>query len=260
MSRFLNLENISRILEGHPFWITTMSIPSKPSLMTPEALNETVTLYVGSEEKKYIVHKKILCDQSEFFNAGLNNGFKEATDGEMYLPEDDPATFADLIEYLYRGALPYTDKITTRPMQELYCLAEKICMPLLMDKLIDAIMKAHAEKNYVGFDAARIQSIYENTHSASKLRLYASAALAFSIHFDFKNTVDSGMYIPLSKPCPEIFTDVLTIYVHRLSLMNFGGPLNGVKDAFGPYGFHVPSSDGACYKTVERSTKLDFNK
>ncbi|TGO54251.1 hypothetical protein BCON_0110g00310 [Botryotinia convoluta] len=238
-----------------------MSSPSSSPLMTPEALNETVILYVGSKRKKYIVHKKILCDQSEFFNAGFNNGFKEATDGEMYLPEDDPATFADLIEYFYRGTLPYTDKTTTRPVQELYCPAEKICMPLLMDKLMDAIMEAHAEKNNVGFDVGRTQSIYENTHSTSKLRLYAAATLAFNIHFDFNNTVDFGTYLPLSKTCPEVFTDVFRIiYVHRLSLINFSGPLDGVKDAFGPCGFHVHSSDGVCYKKARRSMKLDFGK
>ncbi|KAF7906776.1 hypothetical protein EAF00_001054 [Botryotinia globosa] len=179
----------------------------------------------------------------------------------MHLPEDDPATFADLIEYLYRGTLPYTEKTTTRPMQELYCLAERICMPLLMDKIMDAIMEAHAERNNVGFDASRTQSIYEITHSTSKLRLYASASIAFNIHFDSKDTVDFGMYLPLSKTCPEIFTDVFRIIdVHRKSVMNFGRPLNGVKDAFGPCGFHVHSSDGVYYKTVKSSTKLDFGK
>ncbi|KAF5877971.1 uncharacterized protein Bfra_000136 [Botrytis fragariae] len=111
-----------------------MSSPSRPPLMTPEALNETVILYVGSQRKK---------------------GFEEAASGEIYLPEDDPATCADLIEYFYRGTLPHADKTTTRPMQELYCLAEKICMPTLMDKLMDAIMVVHKEKNNFGFGADR---------------------------------------------------------------------------------------------------------
>ncbi|KAF7894602.1 uncharacterized protein EAF01_010052 [Botrytis porri] len=93
-----------------------MSSPSRPPLMTPEVLNETVILYVGPKRKKYIVHKKVLCDQSEFFNAWFNKGFEEAANGEMCLPEDDPATCADLIEYFYRGTLPYADKTTTRPM------------------------------------------------------------------------------------------------------------------------------------------------
>ncbi|KAB8302100.1 hypothetical protein EYC80_005551 [Monilinia laxa] len=82
-----------------------MSSPSSLVLMTPETLNEVVALYVGKKRKRYIVHKKILCDQSEFFDAGFNNEFREATKREIYLLEDDPTALAALIEYMYRGSV-----------------------------------------------------------------------------------------------------------------------------------------------------------
>ncbi|TGO15884.1 hypothetical protein BTUL_0034g00050 [Botrytis tulipae] len=238
-----------------------MSSTSRKPLMTPKrTLNETVILYVGPKRKKYIVHKKVLCGQSEFFNAGFNKGSEEAANGEMYLPEDDPATCADLIEYFYRGTLPYADKTTTRPMQELYCLAEKIRMPILMDKLMDAIMLAHKEKNNFDFGADRTRNIYENTHSTSKLRLYASAMLAFNIHYDFNSKVDFGLYLPLSQTCPELFADVFRIiYTHRLSFVDFDNPLDGVKYAFGRCGFHVHGSDGVCYRKVLDFKTIEFS-
>ncbi|TGO68097.1 hypothetical protein BOTNAR_0030g00190 [Botryotinia narcissicola] len=150
-----------------------MSSPSKSPLMTPEALNETVILYVGPKRKKYIVHKKILCDQSDFFNAGFNKAFEEAANGEMYLPEDNPATFADLIEYLYRATLPYTEKSGTSFLLKLY---------------------------------------------------------------------------------------YLIISTHRAFLVNLGSASKGVKDAFGPYDFHVHGLDGICYRKAQGSKTMGNEK
>ncbi|THV48585.1 hypothetical protein BGAL_0239g00070 [Botrytis galanthina] len=239
-----------------------MSILSKPPLMTPEALNETVILYVGIDRKKYIVHKKILCDHSEFFNAGFNSGFKEATDGEMHLPEDDPATFADLIEYLYRGTLPYTDKCGTSALQRLYWLAEKICMPLLMDQLIDKIMEVHMMECPGGFCVASIQAIYNHTHGKSKLRLYASALLVFGILVPTEDQEgDSDIYLSLNKSCPDLFVDIFQIIsMHREFVVNFTSVSKDIRDAFGPCGFHVHSPDGICYMKAKKSKTMGNKK
>ncbi|KAF7949357.1 uncharacterized protein EAE97_002866 [Botrytis byssoidea] len=223
--------------------------------MTPEALNETVILYVGPKRKKYIVHKKILCDQSDFFNAGFNKAFEEAANGEMYLPEDNPATFADLIEYLYRGALPYTEKSGTSFLLKLYYLAEKICMTLLMDQLIDKIMEVHMMKHPRGFSAAAVQSIHNHTHGTSKLRLYASALLAFKIHVETEEALEK--YLPLNKSCPELFVEIFQIIsMHRESVVNFTSASKGVRDAFGPCDFHFHSPDGICYRNAKRSKTM----
>ncbi|TGO72243.1 hypothetical protein BELL_0476g00070 [Botrytis elliptica] len=239
-----------------------MSSTSRPPLMTPEVLNETVILHVGPKREKYIVHKKVLCDQSEFFNAGFNKGFQEGSNGEMYLPEDDPAACADLIEYLYRGTLPYADETTTRPMLELYCLAEKICMPLLMDELMDKIMEVHMMKYPGGFAAGPVQSIHNHTHSTSKLRLYASAMLAFAIHVATKDPERAiENYLPLNKSCPELFVEIFQIIsTHRAFFVNLGSAPKAVKDAFGPCGFHVHSPDGICYRNAKGSKTMGNEK
>lgn len=145
-------------------------------------LDETVTLYVGDKRKKHIVHKKILCDQSQFFNSE----FKRVSKGEMYLPEDNPAVVVDLIEFLYRGKLP---KITQKGKMspevndqciKLYLLADKFCMPVLMNRLIDNIIQGFAR---IEFSSAQLAWIYRDTHRTSKLRSFAAASTAFGMGY-----------------------------------------------------------------------------
>lgn len=180
----------------------------------------------------------------------------------MYLPEDDPATFADLIEYLYRGTLPYTDKSGTCSMLELYFLAEKICMPLLMDRLIDKIMEVHSMKYPGGFVPRAIQYIYNHTHGTSKIRLYASAMVAFKIHVLTESPEQAlENYLPLNKSCPELFVEIFQIIsTHRAFLVDLNSAPKGVKDAFGPCGFHVHGLDGICYRKAQESKTMGNEK
>ncbi|ESZ89675.1 hypothetical protein SBOR_9943 [Sclerotinia borealis F-4128] len=196
--------------KGSSSLIATMNSPSSSALMTPEALGEIVTLYVGAKRKKFLVHKKILCKQSKFFDAGFNKGFKETTEGEMYLPQDDPAVVANLIEYLYRGQLP--NPLMEQQLFELYFLAEKICLPSLMDRIMDTFLE---HRNFIiRFEVGRksiIEIIYANTHHNSKLRLCITAAIAFTLHSKEGNEKWLQDYLALWETCPHVFKDTFTI-------------------------------------------------
>jgi hypothetical protein len=59
--------------------------------------SELVHIYVGLE-KKFSVHKKLLCSTSAFIDKAFNNGFQESQPGEMVLPDDSSYVFQGLLE------------------------------------------------------------------------------------------------------------------------------------------------------------------
>ena len=53
---------------------------------------EIVDIFVGPQRKRYVVHKKLLTIQSDYFDKALNGRFKEAEENSIYLKEEDPGT------------------------------------------------------------------------------------------------------------------------------------------------------------------------
>ena len=64
---------------------------------------EVVSIYVGEERKRFVVHKDLLTSQSEYFDKALNGNFKEAEENAIYFKEDDPVAIGFLVTWLYRG-------------------------------------------------------------------------------------------------------------------------------------------------------------
>jgi hypothetical protein len=65
---------------------------------------EIVDIYVGAERKRYVVHKKLLVDQSEYFHKALTGSFMEAEENSIHLKEEDPTAVALLIGwYVLQG-------------------------------------------------------------------------------------------------------------------------------------------------------------
>nr|OQO29842.1 hypothetical protein B0A51_01999 [Rachicladosporium sp. CCFEE 5018] len=58
-----------------------------------------LTIQVG--ERKWKVHKIIVCAGCEFFAKACDGGFKEATSNIIEMPDDDPKAVNALVEYLY---------------------------------------------------------------------------------------------------------------------------------------------------------------
>ena len=58
-----------------------------------------VTITVGPEEKRWVVHEKLLINHSKFFKDHFADG-----DEEMRLPDDEPKLFALFIRWLYGTA------------------------------------------------------------------------------------------------------------------------------------------------------------
>jgi hypothetical protein len=67
---------------------------------------EIASIYVGADCKHFVVHKKLLTSQSEYFDKALNGKFREAEENTIHLKEDDPVAVGLLIAWLYRGVIP----------------------------------------------------------------------------------------------------------------------------------------------------------
>ena len=50
-----------------------------------------------------MVHKRVICDASDFFRAACNGGWKESIAGEVRLPEQKPDAFMIFLHWLYTG-------------------------------------------------------------------------------------------------------------------------------------------------------------
>lgn len=72
--------------------------PSTPSS------SQTAVVFVGSERKQYIIHTKLLCTASTFFDRALNGNFAEAASQEVTLEEETPELFEYFFDWLYNNA------------------------------------------------------------------------------------------------------------------------------------------------------------
>ena len=63
--------------------------------------SEAATILVGEEQKKFFVHKKLICHYSGFFRGALEGNFAEAEDNVVELEDDHPDLFALFVTWLY---------------------------------------------------------------------------------------------------------------------------------------------------------------
>ncbi|EKD17298.1 hypothetical protein MBM_04875 [Drepanopeziza brunnea f. sp. 'multigermtubi' MB_m1] len=157
---------------------------SKVFQLSAEAMGtEIVTIYVGPKRKPFVLHKKLLCDRSEFFSKALNGGFKESAEGIMYLPEDDADVFEVTNMFIYQDALPAfpSDKYPataagTRTfinvvLFQQFAFASKICFDYLANRVMDMIQDVQREQTRFPV-LPMIAFAYQNTSEKSKLRIY----------------------------------------------------------------------------------------
>ncbi|KAI9681751.1 MAG: hypothetical protein M1829_000496 [Trizodia sp. TS-e1964] len=167
------------------------------------AFNETVTILVGPERCKFLVHKDVLVRKSPYFKAAFDGAFKEADSGTLSLPEDDVETFRRFISYIYSGLI-LSDNLykyaylhsTPNILLEfvrLYILADKFQMPRMKNEVIDAIREVHLESVNLEIHVEAFRLAYENTLRSSPLRkvLAFLFCLALQSHNDIEAYRDS---------------------------------------------------------------------
>ena len=112
---------------------------------------------VGEKEEIFEVHRKYLSNVP-YFSRILFRGFVEGGSWQASLPEDSPAAFERVLQYIYtrqtatRNKPGITDagigldahKETVLTM-ETYQLADKLCFEDLANRLIDALRKTYLD-------------------------------------------------------------------------------------------------------------------
>lgn len=61
----------------------------------------TITVLVGSEEKRFMLHQDAVCAQSKFFQAACSNKWREGQEKVVRLPEVEPVHFKVYCDWIY---------------------------------------------------------------------------------------------------------------------------------------------------------------
>ncbi|TVY38290.1 hypothetical protein LOCC1_G007942 [Lachnellula occidentalis] len=235
-----------------PLGRTVFESPAQSKVLTPEVLgNEIVKLFVGNKRKEFTVHKKLLCDRADYFSKAFNGIFQEAQRGEMYLPEDDPDTVALLVDFLYRGTVPKAKLIAggARPLEKLYYLADKLCLPELMDRSADELRSFGTISPFINSDD-EINRKWTETHNGSKVRLLCVAEVAFRMRHYSGNPEKGDLYMTLCDTCPDFFCDLFkfqTKYGNRLEETRHLSTWKAKLDSLDPCVFHCHEENAPCY-------------
>ncbi len=142
-----------------------------------------IQVLVGKDgkETKFHVHQNLLINRSAFFKNALSNGWKEAEDRLVKLPEDKPETFKIYIHFTYTGHLAVIaepdpkgrDRSKEHPLlADLYVLAEKLqdinCKNAIMRAMFHTCRPKGVQGNTPSAKICCI--IYEGTPEGSPMR------------------------------------------------------------------------------------------
>jgi hypothetical protein len=125
---------------------------------------DIVTIFIGPEKCKFVLHKKLLC-RLPFFDHAFNDGFKETVNGSMGLPEDEPDVFSIFVHWLYRGSVPsITCQKDLDNLLSLYIFSEKLCLDDFCDSVLDEIQRSGEGLvcNVFKFGVVQMRKVWEN--------------------------------------------------------------------------------------------------
>ncbi|ERF77050.1 hypothetical protein EPUS_07956 [Endocarpon pusillum Z07020] len=151
--------------------------------------DETVKVFVGHEEKAFIIHKLLVCQASPYFKAALNGSFEESVDGKLYLYEQEPELFNCFVEWVYSGNIDllklcgeqrHDSKVWTK-FSKLYLLSKYLQCPAFGNCLLDTapVISPLDNRKYTLPDTGIVKMVYEKTVGQCGIRRYLTAAFVW---------------------------------------------------------------------------------
>ena len=135
-----------------------------------------ITIVVGAEKKKFVLHKELVCREAPYFDRMFNGNLKEAKTQKCSLQEEEPSTFELFVSYIYAGHFPADVKAVTgiipvyEPIIKFYILADK----LLMSKEVKtAALEAFSEarsSSYLHMNGAVMELVLNRTADDCPMR------------------------------------------------------------------------------------------
>lgn len=134
---------------------------------------EFVTIYVGKEQKEYIVHKQVICNTADYFSKAFTGAFQERV-GVMHLPEETSDAFGLFVHWLYKGEVPliHTQNYLER-LFKLYVFAEKLCLVELANRTMNRIRRICGCNPKAETKASMVSYAFQNTFTDSPIREWA---------------------------------------------------------------------------------------
>lgn len=141
-----------------------------------------MVLASGPEAQHFVVHQDLLCKHAPFFQLAMAGEWKEAQDGIIPLPDDEPDVVALHIHWLYSSRILCRPVATTgdariKEMELLvnaFVYGEKIQDGDFKDAVIDAAIKSTLEKDVDGVawfpGVGTVNNAYDGTPQDSPLR------------------------------------------------------------------------------------------
>ncbi len=135
-----------------------------------------VEIYVGKDQRRWALHRNLLCHHSTYFEDLLPREPKNGKELRLDLPENDPSAFELLVKWLYQGSI---EDVSDMPRgrkwdyavacQGLYVLCNKIDIPQLKNLAIDQYRKGCNEAGLVP-DPEEMEPIYNSSPPDSPFR------------------------------------------------------------------------------------------
>lgn len=138
-----------------------------------------VDIYVGSENTHWILHEKLLCYRSKFFQKIFYNDNTESSQNKSFgLPDEEEEPFQHFVGWLYSGSvrIPAEEK-DLGVLFELYLMGEKWQIAALVRDVLETVRRFYKITDTYP-SLRRVQYIYANTDVHSPIRQMMVACIA----------------------------------------------------------------------------------
>lgn len=174
-----------------------------------------MTLTIGPSHKRFIVHKRLICEKSDFFHKAFMSGFIEGEEGKMDMPEDSEGAISLFLGWLYRDELRTGHSQSALDnLLDLYFFGENICLTYLIDLTMDEIQTIYKD-HQLFMTEKTIDKVYQHTSQSSKLRSFCIDLMVFQYTNDGS---DDGDPLPYNQT-PALSYDQLKA-IWKLSAKN----------------------------------------
>src|SRR3954463_11841599 len=140
-----------------------------------------VDIYVGPDNNHWILHEKLLCAKSKFFNKVFFTKYNPSSprgNKTFGLPDEEDEPFRLFVGWLYSGRVPHPDEEKDLgDLFDLYLMGEKWQIAGLVKDVLDTVRKWYRiTDTFPGL--RRVQYIYANTDEDSAMRLLLIGSVA----------------------------------------------------------------------------------